>query len=119
MVVSQVNESFAARGRGMDVYLKVVRELILYFDKFELVQVLMANNDNADALSKLVSNRALFSDKEKAMKLKKRAAHFLLSDNVFTKEDTPCLSSDAWTTTRWTIYLERSMKEYAAITQEA
>ncbi|KAL2454264.1 Uncharacterized protein Adt_48237 [Abeliophyllum distichum] len=41
----------------MASYLKLVRDLIPCFDKFELIQVPRVDNANADALSKLVSSK--------------------------------------------------------------
>ncbi|KAL2542193.1 Ribonuclease H [Abeliophyllum distichum] len=43
----------------MASYLKLVRDLISYFEKFELIQVPRAENANADALSKLASSKDL------------------------------------------------------------
>ncbi|KAL2527153.1 Ribonuclease H [Abeliophyllum distichum] len=57
LVVSQVNGNVVAREKGMVAYLKMVRNLILYFEKFELIQVPRADNSNVDALSKLASSK--------------------------------------------------------------
>lgn len=55
--MSQVNESFVAKDSGIAEYLKLVLDLILYFEKFELVKIPRLKNAHADALSKLPSSK--------------------------------------------------------------
>ncbi|KAL2476180.1 RNase H domain-containing protein [Abeliophyllum distichum] len=54
---TSVNGSFAAREKEMASYLKLVKELIPCFNKFELVQISRVNNAIADVFSKLASSR--------------------------------------------------------------
>lgn len=57
LVVSQVNRSFIARNNNMTAYLKLVMNVLIGFEKFELIQILHLENIYANALSKLASRK--------------------------------------------------------------
>lgn len=57
IIVSQVKGSFTAKDSSMAAYIKLVRDLILLFKKFELVQVPRLDNAHTVALPKLASRK--------------------------------------------------------------
>ncbi|XP_022843269.1 uncharacterized protein LOC111366805 [Olea europaea var. sylvestris] len=57
LVVSQVNGNFTAKDSNMVAYLKLVLDLVLHFERFELIQVPRLENTHANALSKFASSK--------------------------------------------------------------
>ncbi|XP_024018712.1 uncharacterized protein LOC112090807 [Morus notabilis] len=57
LVVGQVNEEYQARGKKMGTYLRKVKEELIKFKSYEILQIPRAENTNADALAKLASSR--------------------------------------------------------------
>lgn len=57
LIVSQVNDNFMARDKGMASYLKLVMDLLPSFEKFELLQIPHVENAHVDVLSKLARNK--------------------------------------------------------------
>ncbi|XP_024018687.1 uncharacterized protein LOC112090800 [Morus notabilis] len=57
LVVGQVNEEYQARGEKMGAYLRKVKEELVRFKSYEILQIPRAKNTNADALAKLASSR--------------------------------------------------------------
>lgn len=57
MYVSQVNDNFIARDKGMAAYVKLVIDLFPSFKNFELAQIPCIENAHANALSKLTNNK--------------------------------------------------------------
>ncbi|XP_071704766.1 uncharacterized protein [Rutidosis leptorrhynchoides] len=55
LVANQFNGSFEAHDSSMQKYLKLLQELAVRFEHFELAQVPMSQNKKADALSKLAA----------------------------------------------------------------
>ncbi|XP_024021322.1 uncharacterized protein LOC112091560 [Morus notabilis] len=57
LVVGQVNEEYPARGEKMGAYLRKVKEELVRFKSYEILQIPRAENTNTDALAKLASSR--------------------------------------------------------------
>ncbi|XP_024018846.1 uncharacterized protein LOC112090267 [Morus notabilis] len=57
LVVGQVNEEYQARGEKMGAYLRKVKEELVCFKSYEILQIPRAENTNTDALAKLASSR--------------------------------------------------------------
>ncbi|KAL5558492.1 hypothetical protein UlMin_034703 [Ulmus minor] len=55
LVVSQVNSEFQAKGEKMASYLEKTKEAMNQFDTVTIIQVLRAENTNADALARLAT----------------------------------------------------------------
>ncbi|XP_071714367.1 uncharacterized protein [Rutidosis leptorrhynchoides] len=55
LVANQFSGSFEAHDSSMQKYLKLLQELAVHFEHFELAQVPRSQNKKADALSKLVA----------------------------------------------------------------
>ncbi|XP_022889077.1 uncharacterized protein LOC111404514 [Olea europaea var. sylvestris] len=100
LVVSRVNGNFEAKDSSMVVYLKLVLDLVLHFEKFELIQVPCLENTQADALSKLASSKdsellkpiiaylkdqSLPASRSEARKLRRRDVHFVLQEDILYK----------------------------------
>ncbi|XP_022848739.1 uncharacterized protein LOC111371053 [Olea europaea var. sylvestris] len=107
LVVSQVNGRFIAKDSGMAANLKLVLSLVPHLQRFELVQVPSFENTHADVFSKLANSKdsellrivpiehlsktSISGDqsrpplKNEAKKLRRRAAYFILQDDVLYK----------------------------------
>lgn len=57
LVVSQVNGSFTVKDSSMAAYLRLVMDLIPYFEKFKLVQVPRMESTHTNTLSKLANSK--------------------------------------------------------------
>ncbi|XP_024030058.1 uncharacterized protein LOC112094132 [Morus notabilis] len=57
LVVGQVKEEYQAHGEKMGAYLRKVKEELIKFKNYEILQIPRAKNANADALSKLASSK--------------------------------------------------------------
>ncbi|XP_024019781.1 uncharacterized protein LOC112091140 [Morus notabilis] len=57
LVVAQVKEEYQARGEKMGAYLRKVKEELVKYKNYEILQIPRAENANADALAKLASSR--------------------------------------------------------------
>ncbi|XP_024028364.1 uncharacterized protein LOC112093682 [Morus notabilis] len=57
LVVAQVKEEYQVRGEKMGAYLRNVKEELVKFKNYEILQIPRAENANADALAKLASSR--------------------------------------------------------------
>ncbi|XP_024023680.1 uncharacterized protein LOC112092255 [Morus notabilis] len=57
LVVAQVKEEYQARGEKMGAYLRKVKEELVKFKNYEILQIPRTKNTSADALAKLASSR--------------------------------------------------------------
>ncbi|XP_024024279.1 uncharacterized protein LOC112092414 [Morus notabilis] len=57
LVVGQVKEEYQARGEKMIAYLRKVKEELVKFKNYKILQIPRIKNANADALAKLASSR--------------------------------------------------------------
>ncbi|XP_024019918.1 uncharacterized protein LOC112091182 [Morus notabilis] len=57
LVVGQVNEEYQVRDEKIGAYLRKVKEELVKFKGYEILQIPRAENTNADALAKLASSR--------------------------------------------------------------
>ncbi|XP_024028609.1 uncharacterized protein K02A2.6-like [Morus notabilis] len=57
LVVTQVKEEYQARGEKMGAYLRKVKEELVKFKNYEILQIPRTENANVDALAKLASSR--------------------------------------------------------------
>ncbi|XP_024017454.1 uncharacterized protein LOC112090422 [Morus notabilis] len=57
LIVGQVKEEYQARGEKMGAYLRKVKEELVKFKSYEILQIPRTENVNADALVKLASTR--------------------------------------------------------------
>ncbi|XP_024018842.1 uncharacterized protein LOC112090833 [Morus notabilis] len=57
LVIGQVKEEYQARGEKMGAYLRKVKEELVKFKNYEILQIPRTENANADTLAKLASSR--------------------------------------------------------------
>ncbi|XP_024033075.1 uncharacterized protein LOC112095387 [Morus notabilis] len=57
LVVAQIKEEYQARGERMGAYLRKVKEELVKYKNYEVLQIPRAENANADALAKLASSK--------------------------------------------------------------
>ncbi|XP_024026218.1 uncharacterized protein LOC112092991 [Morus notabilis] len=57
LIVRQVKEEYQARGEKMGAYLRKVKEELVKFKNYEILQIPRAENTNVDALAKLASSK--------------------------------------------------------------
>ncbi|XP_024024059.1 uncharacterized protein K02A2.6-like [Morus notabilis] len=57
LVVAQIKEEYQARGEKMGAYLRKVKEELVKYKNYEILQIPRAENANADALAKLASSK--------------------------------------------------------------
>ncbi|XP_024026375.1 uncharacterized protein LOC112093026 [Morus notabilis] len=57
LVIGQMKEEYQARGEKMRAYLRKVKEELVKFKNYEILQIPRAENVNADALAKLASSK--------------------------------------------------------------
>ena len=62
LIANQFNGSYMVKGDKMAKYLAVVKDIVGYFDTFDITQVPREENDEADALANLASSLKICDD---------------------------------------------------------